>query len=179
MTVMQLVFLLTGLVTVVAAVLVVTSPKLIHAALWLILALIGVAITFVLLEAGFLAVVQAAVYVDAIAILIIITVMLTQRVMSGQEQQTNRNWPWALLAALLLFGGLILLVTQVDAFSIQTEPLAASSEATLEQLGRALVDVDQYVIPFEIASVLLLAALIGSIVIAMPPRPGRRKGGKR
>lgn len=179
MTVMQLVFLLTGLVTLAAAVFTVTSPKLIHAALWLILVLIGIAILFVLLNAGFLAVVQVAVYVDAIAILIIVTVMLTQRVMSKQEQQTNRNWPWALAAALLLFGGLVILVTQTASFTIQAEPLGISAETTLEQLGRALVDVDQYVIPFEVASVLLLAALIGAIVVAMPPRGGSRKGGER
>ena len=70
MTAEQLLFLAVGAVTLIAAILVVTSPRLVHAGLWLILALAGVAVLFVLLENGFLAVVQVAIYIDAIAILI-------------------------------------------------------------------------------------------------------------
>jgi NADH-quinone oxidoreductase subunit J len=175
---LQLVFLATGGLTLVAALMVVLSPNLIHAALWLILTLAGVAVLFVLLEAGFLAVVQVAVYIDAIAILIIVAVMLTQRAMRPQPQQANRAWPWAALGALLLFLGLAFLLVQVPGVSAGPAPLTASAEATLEELGKSLVDVNRYVIPFEVASVLLLAALIGAIVVAIPPIRGREGGGE-
>src|SRR3972149_9088938 len=108
MTILQLVFLATAAVTLVAALMVVVSPRMVHAALWLILALAGVAVLFVLLEAGFLGIVQVAVYIDAIAILIIVTVMLTQRAMGEGGRQVNRAWLWAALAAIVLFVGVSL-----------------------------------------------------------------------
>ncbi len=170
MTAMQLVFLFAGAVTLLAAILVVASPRLVHAGLWLILALAGVAVLFILLEAEFLAVVQVAIYIGAIAVLIIFTVMLTRRVMADSGPQVNRNWWAAALAALLLFCSLLALFRQVPTLaSANAAPLTASPQMLLEDLGRSLVDVDRFVLPFEIASVLLLAALIGAIVIARPP----------
>ncbi|NIM95465.1 MAG: NADH-quinone oxidoreductase subunit J [Anaerolineales bacterium] len=172
MTTLQLIFLLIGAITVVAAIMVVLSPNLIHAALWLILTLAGVAVNFVLLQADFLAVVQVAVYIDAIAILIIVTIMLTRHVMVETDSQINRNWLWAALIAVILFAALLFLLNQVPAWTMDPPPLAYSSEDTIKALGRSLVDVDQYIIPFEVASVLLLAALIGAIVVARPPGGG-------
>ena len=81
MTLDQIIFLVTSLVILAASVLVVTTPKMIHAALWLILALAGVAVIFVLLQAPFFAVVQAIVYIGAIAVLFIFAVMLTRKAM--------------------------------------------------------------------------------------------------
>jgi NADH-quinone oxidoreductase subunit J len=169
MTLPQVLFLLTAAVTLGAAILVVTSPRLVHAALWLILALAGIAVIFVLLEANFLAVVQVAIYIGAIAILIIFAVMLTRRVMTDSGPQTNRNWWLAALAALLLFTGLLGLLLQgpqLHGADLQALP---DPDTQLKDLGVALVDVNQYVLPFEVASVLLLAALIGAMIIARPP----------
>jgi NADH-quinone oxidoreductase subunit J len=178
MTGLQIVFLITGVITFIAAVMVVASPNLVHAALWLILALAGVAVLFVLLEAGFLAIVQVAVYIDAIAILIIVTVMLTRHAMDRTQPQINRNWLWAALAALLLFVGLLFLFNQVPALVTEPIPLSGTADSYLVELGRSLVDVNQYVIPFEIASVLLLAAMIGAIVVARPPAKYPVDGGE-
>jgi len=168
MTVTQLVFLLTGGVTLGAALMVVLSPRLVHAALWLILSLAGTAVLFVLLEAGFLAVVQVAIYIDAIAILIIIVIMLTRRVMIRGETQITRNWWLGALSALILFGGLLILLDMVPIIAIDTPPPIADADQLLEDLGRSLVDVDRFILPFEVASIMLLAALIGSIMIAWP-----------
>jgi NADH-quinone oxidoreductase subunit J len=168
MTVTQLVFLLTGAVTLGAALMVVLSPRLVHAALWLILSLAGTAVLFVLLEAGFLAVVQVAIYIDAIAILIIIVIMLTRRVMIRGETQITRNWWLGALSALILFSGLLILLNMVPITTIDTPPPIPNSDQLLEDLGRSLVDVDRFILPFEVASILLLAALIGSIMIAWP-----------
>jgi NADH-quinone oxidoreductase subunit J len=170
MSALQLIFLITAAVTVIAALMVVVSPRLVHAALWLILALAGVAVVFVLLEAGFLAVVQVAVYIGAIAILIIFAVMLTRRVMTDRGRQENANWWVAALVAAGLFAGLAAIFLQLPSLGQAAPALPGSQEALLEQLGRSLVDVNQYVVPFELASVLLLAAMIGAIVIALPMR---------
>jgi NADH-quinone oxidoreductase subunit J len=168
MTPLQIVFLLAAAFTLVSALLVVTRPNLVHASLWLIAALAGVAILFVLLEAGFLAAVQVVIYIGAIAILIIFAVMLTRGVMSDAGPGVNRNWWGAALSAVLLFGGIVALLSQVPAAASRLPAPLGDADALLEDLGRSLVDVDRYVLPFEVASVLLLAALIGSIVIARP-----------
>jgi NADH-quinone oxidoreductase subunit J len=148
---------------------VVSSPKLVHAALWLIATLACVAGLFVLLEASFLAMVQVAVYIGAIAILIIFAAMLTRRVMADTGPQANRNWWAAVFASGLLFVSLIALFREVPAWwSAVPAPLPLAPEPLLEDLGQSLVDVNRYVIPFEVASVLLLAALVGAIVVARP-----------
>ncbi len=179
MTAMQLTFLFTGAITLIAAFSVVFSPRLVHAALWLILTLAGVAVLFVLLNAGFLAVVQVVVYIDAIAILIVIVVMLTQRAMGEGIIQVNRSWWLAAISVLILFVGLLALLNLAPSLSIQAQPLTADPETLLEDLGQSLVDVDRYILPFEMASILLLAALIGSIMIAWPGNGGEEKEWER
>lgn len=177
LSVEQLVFLVAGAVTLIAALMVVASPRMVHAALWLIVSLAGIAALFIMLNAGFLAVVQVAVYIDAIAILIIIVVMLTRRVMKEGESQITRNGLIAAVVAFLILGGLIALFHLSPALSTGPPPLTADSEAILEDLGQALVDVDRYILPFEVASVLLLAALIGSIMVAWPQQEGKEEEG--
>ena len=170
LTLTQIVFLVAAAITLLAAFMVVTSRSMVHAALWLIMTLAGIAVFFVLLNAGFLAVVQVAVYIDAIAIMIIIVVMLTQRSMGVKDPQRNKTWWVALIAALMLFGGLVLMFTQAPLLGTEAPALTMGAEAMLEELGLALVDVDRYIVPFEVASVLLLAALVGSIIVAWPGR---------
>jgi NADH-quinone oxidoreductase subunit J len=167
MTPLQIIFLAAAAVTLGAAVMVVSSRKLLHAALWLILTLAGVAVFFVLLNASFLAVVQVVVYIGAIAILIIFAVMLTRRVMQDSSRQSTRLGWLGLLAALLLFGGLAVLVLQVPAFQVGAGE-APDPQASLSGLGRSLVDVNAFILPFELASVLLLAAMIGAMFVARP-----------
>ncbi len=170
MTPIQLIFLALGLATITSAVMVVSSPRLIHAALWLIVTLACVASLFVLLEAGFLAMVQVAVYIGAIAILIIFAAMLTRRVMAETGGSVNRSWWAAVFASALLFVSLLALMSQIPGWATATAaPLPLAPEPLLEDLGQSLVDVNRYVIPFEVASVLLLAALVGAIVVARPP----------
>jgi NADH-quinone oxidoreductase subunit J len=169
MTALQILFIVLGLATLVSAAMVVSSPKLVHAALWLIATLAGVAGLFVLLEAGFLAMVQVAVYIGAIAILIIFAAMLTRRVMADTGRQANRAWWAAVFASGLLFVTLIALFREIPSWwTAVPSPLALAPEAQLEDLGQSLVDVNRYVVPFEVASVLLLAALVGAIVVARP-----------
>ena len=92
MTGEQIIFLLVALFTLGSGFMVVTTRNLVHAALWLVSTLFGVAVTYALLNATFLAVVQVVVYIGAIAILFIFAVMLTRKDMRDQGPQMNRNW---------------------------------------------------------------------------------------
>lgn len=165
MTPMQIIFILTAAATLSAAVLVVTTRNIIHAALWLIVSLFGVAVFYVLLNAGFFAVVQVVIYIGAIAILFIFAVMLTRRLMSDSGPQSNTNWWLAAVISVLLFGGLIWMLSSWRGVTGEP-PVLKSNLDTLGLLGRALVSPDGFVLPFELASVLLVAALIGAIYVA-------------
>src|SRR5512141_2004617 len=117
MTGEQIIFLLVALFTLGSGFMVVTTGNLVHAALWLVSTLFGVAILYTLLNAGFLAVVQVVVYIGAIAILFIFAVMLTRRDMRDQGPQMNRNWWAGALIAVLAFGGLFFLLQSWSGFS--------------------------------------------------------------
>lgn len=161
----QIIFLVVAAVTLVAGLSVVTSRNLIHSALWLILTLSGVAIFYVLLNAGFFAVIQVVIYIGAIAILFIFAAMLTRRVMQDSGPQTNSNWWLGALVALLLFAGIALVLINWQGFT-STAPELKDPSGLIKQLGLALVSPDHYVLPFELASVLLVAGMIGAIFVA-------------
>jgi NADH-quinone oxidoreductase subunit J len=161
---LEIIFLIIMVVTLFAALQVVTVPNLVHAALWLILTLFGVAATFVLLNATFLAVVQVVVYIGAIAILMIFAIMLTRQMIQDSGPQLNKGAWMAALLGLILFAGLAGIVYSSVWPTILPE-LGARADP-ISDLGLALVSPDGYIIPFELASVLLLAALIGAIVVA-------------
>jgi NADH-quinone oxidoreductase subunit J len=165
MSALQIIFIIVAAVSLGAALMAVTTRNLVHAALWLIVTLFGVAIFFVILNAGFLAVAQVVIYIGAISILMIFVIMLTRKVITDIGGQLNSNWIWAALISIILFGGLAWLLSSWSGF--RTMPQVMSGRADpLSQLGQALVSPNAYVIPFEVASILLLAALIGAIMIA-------------
>jgi NADH-quinone oxidoreductase subunit J len=169
MTPIQFIFIVLAAFTLGAAVMVVTSRNLVHSALWLIVTLFGVACFFVVLSAGFLAIAQVIIYIGAISILLIFAIMLTRRVAVDSGPQINANWIWAALVAILLFGGLVWINSLWSGFTTPLPELAHGID-TLRMLGQALVSPNAYAIPFEIASVLLLAALIGAIIVASDKR---------
>jgi len=161
----QIIFIAAAAVTLVAALLVVSAKNLIHSAFWLILALFGVAVTYVLLQAGFFAVVQVVVYIGAISILFIFAAMLTRRVMQDQGPQNNSNWWLGALIALVFFVGLTMILVKIPGATSQAPEIAENADP-LRQLGTQLVSPDGYLLPFELASVLLMAAMIGAIYVA-------------
>jgi len=145
-------------ISVAAALGVVLLRDLLRAAALLILALMAIAGLYVTLHADFLAAVQILLYVGAIAILIVFAIMLTRDVAQGNP--FNRLHPIALALSGLL---LVALVWATLATKWQTsflDPLEPTTATIADQLF------DTYVLPFEIASLMLLAALIGAIVIA-------------
>jgi NADH-quinone oxidoreductase subunit J len=165
MTAEQIIFLLIGVLIAGTALMVVTTRNLVHAALWLVVVLFGVAVLYAILQAGFLAVVQIVVYIGAIAILFIFAVMLTRKEMRDKGPQTRANWWIAALLGLLILAGLVFLILGQPNIN-RTAAAMPEGLDTVRVLGTALVSPDAYVLPFEVASVLLLAALVGAVYIA-------------
>jgi len=163
--VLQIIFVIVAAITLGAAVMVVSVRNLVHAALWLILALFGVAITFALLNAPFFTVVQVVIYIGAISILMIFAIMLTRRTMQETGRSVNPGWWLAAFLSLVLFAGLLWMFSTWEGFSTALPELPVGVDQ-VQELGVALVSPNAYVLPFEVASVLLLAALIGAIVVA-------------
>jgi NADH-quinone oxidoreductase subunit J len=172
MTSSHLIFLLIAAITLGSAYMVVSVRKLMHAALWLVMALFGVAMIFAMLEAGFFAVVQVVVYIGAIAILIIFAVMLTRRLMEDTGPQVNKNWGWAAAAGVGIFAAMVGGLSAWSGFAKASQALSKEG-ADVANLGKALTTPDGFALVFEVTSVLLLAALIGAIYVAM-----ERKGGE-
>ncbi|HMO53605.1 MAG TPA: NADH-quinone oxidoreductase subunit J [Tepidiformaceae bacterium] len=142
---------------------VMASRNLLHAVLFLIVAFIGVAGFFVLLSADFIAMAQVIIYVGAIAVLVLFAVLLTPR--AGRD---NGQTVWALPGTLLAvcLAAVFLYVIHDTAWrTVDQAPAAGTLSA--EELGRALLGT--WVIPFQIASVLLTAALIGAIMLTRTP----------
>ena len=162
----QIIFLVTAIMMLSAAVMVVSSRHLVHAALWLIVALFGAAVLFALLEATFIAVIQVVVYIGAIAIMFIFAVMLTRRELRDSADSWNKGWPAALAVTAVVAVTLGSFLLKWDGLLKTTQPLAEGYDS-VASLGTALISPDAFVLPFEVASVLLLAALLGSVYVAM------------
>ncbi len=161
----QLSFMLAAAITLGSALMVVSVKNILHSALWLVASLFGVAMLFALLQANFFAVVQVVVYIGAIAILVIFAVMLTRRVMQDSGAQVIRSWWVAAFLSLLVFAGLVVLLSSWRGFW-SLAPTLPNADAPTIQLGISLVSPNAYIIPFEVASILLLAALVGAIYVA-------------
>ena len=159
MTVAEAVFYVIAAVTILTAVGVVTAPNVVHAALFLIGSLLGVAGFYILLSSEFLALVQVLIYAGAIATIILFGLMLT-RSATIPALSVGAQWPLAFLTTSVLAIALLVGVAQ-------TEWPRDAGEVTLvniETLGNALFTT--WLLPFEIISVVLLVALIGAIVIS-------------
>lgn len=172
MAAQQIIFIIISFFTLLMGWFVVTNRNLFHAALALMGSFLGVAGLYVLLEAGFLAAAQLLVYIGAISILVIFAIMMTRRLMQTTETSFNTQWQMGAIVALLFMAVSLFVVVRywpLDGM-VAPEVPAATMQSTVVTLGVSLVDVNQYVLPFEVASVLLLAALIGAIVVAWPER---------
>jgi NADH-quinone oxidoreductase subunit J len=144
-----------------AAIRVVTSRNVVHAALYLVATLLGAAAMYVLLFAEFVAWVQVLVYVGAIVVLMLFGLMLTRADIGKADFDNDQRWLAALCSA-AVFG--VTSWVLVDAFQGQELSLDRTVGTTTENIGTAIFS--SYVLPFEVVSVLLLAALVGAVVIA-------------
>lgn len=164
MSLTQIVFLILAGLALLGALGMVALRNLVHTVLSMVLSFLAVAGIFILLEAGFLAVVQILIYVGALAILILFAIMLTRDIMDRKVHVNASQWPWALGVSVILFALLGALLMRA-AWPTVT---AAITGDQVPALGEALVG--PYALPFEAASLLLLVAMIGAIVVAREAR---------
>lgn len=158
MTFQEWVFVVLAVVGTGAAIAVVTAKNVVHAALLLVVALAMVAGVYLLLAAEFVAWVQVLIYVGAIVVLLLFGLMLT-RAPIGREALDNQQRALSAIVALGVLAGLVLLVS--EAFGGSSIELARTTTA---DIGTNLFE--SYVLPFEVVSFLLLAALVGAIALA-------------
>ena len=161
--VQTVIFIILTAITLGGALGVVTSRNLFHGALFLVLSFAGIVGYYVLLNAGFLAAVQLLIYIGAIAILILFAIMLSRGIMAQRQSQRNEQWWMAALVTLLIFVVLAVVLWQVE-WPVADAAALAAPNTSLSQLGQDLMG--PYMIPFEVASLLLLVALVGAVVLA-------------
>ena len=162
MNVSPVIFIIISAIAIIGALGVVLMRNLFRAALFLVLSFIGVAGFYIVLEAEFLAMVQLLVYVGAISILIIFAVMLSRRLMAPDTKALNEQWLGGLLVGAALLAILIFVLLTV------TWPISQADVPAdpIVELGKALVEPEQFLLVFEVASVLLLVALVGAVIVA-------------
>jgi NADH-quinone oxidoreductase subunit J len=144
--------------TLAAALAAATLPKLVHAALSFAAAFVGVAAFYFLLGAEFVGLVQIFVYVGAVAVLIVFTILLTRR---DLEKDPGFNWS-GVFTALAVFAGLLWAILKSSSLAVPAQPAAS---LTVKQIGQALMT--DYVWPLQCIGVILTAALIGALVLVM------------
>ncbi len=151
-------FLVIAILTLAAALAAACLPKLIHAALSFAVAFIGVAAFYFLLGAEFVGLVQVFVYVGAVAVLIVFTILLTRR-----DLEKDRGFNWSgVVVSVAVFGGLLWAITKTPSLAIavpQIPPL------TVKHIGEVLMT--DYIWPLQCVGLLLTAALIGALVLVI------------
>jgi NADH-quinone oxidoreductase subunit J len=161
----QLAFWVLALAMAGAAIGVVRSRNVVHAALFLVVVMAGAAAQYILLVAEFVAWVQVLIYIGAVIILFLFGIMLTRAPMRGEGRSLDNDQRWAgAVVSLFLFGVLTALL--VDAFG---NDKIKFSNGLVHQGSTANVGTQifqNYLVPFEVVSMLLLGALIGAIVLA-------------
>ena len=171
MSVVEVIFLLLSLVAVGSALLVVTTRNMVHAALWLVVALGAIAGCFLVLAAEFVAWVQVLIYVGAVVVLLLFALMLTKAPTGPQpDLNVRRVVPSALVAVLV---AALLGTTVVAGFSGVRIDLDNAVVGSAEVTGATIFQT--WVLPFEVLSVLLLSALVGAIVLSRGDAGSGRK----
>src|SRR5664279_3459241 len=165
----QIMFILFAAMIVVFSILTVTSGKILRAATYLLFVLVSTSGLYFMLNYQFLAAVQLTLYAGGIIVLIIFSILLTSHI---SQNFASSGWKKNIFSAIAAFiGACLSIITILDyKFSATTE---AAKEVNMKLIGKSLLSVgyDGYVLPFEIISVLLLAAMVAAIVVAKKVSP--------
>ncbi len=148
-----------------SAILLVSLKNVFHCALFMVLCLFSVAGIFILLDAEFLAAAQVLIYVGAVSILMIFAIMLTNNLTNRVIKQTNENGLVSLFVCLSFAVGAIMLISKTHSWNYRANELGHDNSLIL---GKYLMT--EFMLPFEVISVLLLAAMIGAIALARKER---------
>jgi len=157
-------FVVIAIITLSGALAAATLPRLIHAALSLVIVFVGLAAYFLLLGAEFVGLVQVFVYIGAVAVLIVFTILLTRR-----DIVSDRGFNWSgVIVALAVFGGLLWIILNTTSLGLPAPPF---EPLTVKQIGEALMT--SYVWPLQCVGLLLTVALIGALVLVMEEKTER------
>ncbi|MEJ5252837.1 MAG: NADH-quinone oxidoreductase subunit J [Chthonomonadetes bacterium] len=161
--------LLTALtvMTVISALMVVAVRNLIHAGFWLLPFFLGIGGFYLILSLEFLFALQLLLYAGAVMVVVLFALMLTRDVMNPNVRQTNRL---AIAASAVSAGMMVYLIGAIyrNLGTLTLSPQAVNAEAITRELGKMLLN--EYVLPFELTSVLLLSAMLGAIFLARSPK---------
>ncbi|MEO7312515.1 MAG: NADH-quinone oxidoreductase subunit J [Chitinophagaceae bacterium] len=168
MTITQIIFYILAAIIMGGAVLSVTTRKIFRSAIWLLASLVGIAGLYFWLQVEFIAAVQIVVYVGGIVVLIIFSIFLTQQ--SGLEMK-KPPIKRTIAAVLAVLFGFALTYNLIDQYGFKAGDRKFDME--LERIGTKMLSTGQggFALPFEVVSILLLAAMIGCIVIATKTKP--------
>lgn len=172
MAVSSIIFYLIAAFILITSALAVTSRKIFRSAIYLLFSMMGIAGLYFWLQYEFIAAVQIVVYVGGIVVLIIFSIFLTHHVGSEMEQPNLKRTVFSVLASLFAFAFCFDIISKND-FLIPNE---ASVQLTANRIGEQMLSLTEhgYILPFEVVSMLLLAAMIGCIVIALKAEPQKQ-----
>lgn len=160
-------FYIFALLTLAGAVLTITRRNAVHSAIWLIVSLLGVAGLYLLQHAEFLFAVQIILYIGGIMVLFLFVIMLVNLDLAARQRQFNNAW-WLALACVLAVGAEIVYFLNRGASAFRLGPRApapaSAGGGNVERVADVLFS--EYLLPFEVASILLLAAVVGSVIMA-------------
>lgn len=165
MEINSIIFYLLAAFILVSAGLAVSTRKIFRAAIYLLFSMMGIAGLYFWLQYDFIAAVQIVVYVGGIVVLIIFSIFLTHHVGSEMEKPSERRNMFAALASLFAFAFCYIVINNNDFVASG----GAGKPLTVERIGDQMLSLTEhgYILPFEVVSMLLLAAMIGCIVIAL------------
>jgi NADH-quinone oxidoreductase subunit J len=161
----EIAFFILSATALVSGILVITRRNAVHSVIWLIVALFAVGGIFLMQRAQFLFAVQIILYVGGVMVLFLFVVMLINLEVSVKQAQFNRQWLLGVLTAVALLAGLVYALYQGgDAFALAQVSVAAAAQGNTQRVGTALYQ--DYMLAVEIASLLLLVAMVGAVIMA-------------
>jgi len=162
--------LIISLILIFSAIMVVSARNIVHSAFYLAVTLICTAMFFILLRAQYLAAVQILVYIGAVVVLILFALMFTRTAVGDNTNISNKQTVFASIISVMLFAALSI-VFHITDIAIVAENVSAIKITSIRDFSNILFS--KYALPFEAASVLLLAALVGSVVLAVRDKQDR------
>lgn len=173
----QIMFAIFAIAVVVFSIFTVTSRKILRAAVSLFFVLISTAGLYFMLNYQFLAAVQLSLYAGGIVVLIIFSILLTSQISHKFEAVELKKKVFSAIAAV---AGAIIVITTILGYSFQADT-AAAAEVNMKLIGNSLMGTGEngYALPFEVISILLVAAMIGAIVVAKKGKPSNEKINKQ
>lgn len=171
MTATQIIFYLIAAFILITALLSVTTNKIFRSAIWLLFSLIGIAALYFWLAVEFIAAVQVVVYVGGIVVLIIFSIFLTEQ--SGKEMPKTPLVRKSASVLAVVFG---FALTYLLVYKNEFQSSGKTFDWSVNKIGTHMMETGEngYALPFEVVSILLLAAMIGCIVIALKSKPEQK-----